>query len=266
LEQFVAKELLLEETGDTSENAVEQHGLEELKAQYLTQLLHQEEVETRITEPEEAEIQRYYEKNKKNFVIPARVRISLIGISEGKDGETDEGYLARVLAALRNPARYGKGGDFAAWALDSSPKVSAAWEFKNFSVFGALLVQVISGNQTDGVSPVGNLEAVKSYLNEYAPPVLFEVGTPEIINLNPAVALQPLEDSVYNRGETERRLKTYLQFAAKPGCIVTAGALRLAVIDGVDITEAAIKLNGDTAGLVKTTVLEYPVLGEVTWE
>jgi uncharacterized phage protein gp47/JayE len=99
--------------------------------------------------------------------------------THGADSETDGEYLTRVLAALRNPARYGKEGDFAAWALDSSPEVSAAWEFKNFGVFGALLVQVISGNQTDGVRPVGNLEAVRSYLNENAPPVLFEVGTPD---------------------------------------------------------------------------------------
>ena len=65
LEQFVTKELLLEETGDASENEVEQHGLEELKAQYLTQVLHQEEVEERITAPEEAEILAFYEKTKR---------------------------------------------------------------------------------------------------------------------------------------------------------------------------------------------------------
>jgi parvulin-like peptidyl-prolyl isomerase len=100
LEQFVAKELLLEETGDTSENAVEQHSLEELKAQYLTQLLHQEEVEARITEPTEEEIQLYYEKNKKNFVIPARVKISLIGISEGQNSENREQAQKKAREAL----------------------------------------------------------------------------------------------------------------------------------------------------------------------
>jgi uncharacterized phage protein gp47/JayE len=188
------------------------------------------------------------------------------GITGGTDSETDEEYLTRVLAALRNPSRYGKEGDFAAWALDSSPEVSAAWEFKNFGVFGALLVQVISGNQTDGVRPAGDLGAVKSYLEQNAPPVLFEVRTPEITSLNPAVALPPFEDTAYSREEAERRLKTYLQFAAKPGCTVTAGALRLAVIDGVAITGATVKLNGDAAGSVRTAVLEYPVLGEITWE
>lgn len=36
-----------------------------------------------------------------------------------------------------------KTGDFAAWAVDSSADVSKAFEFKNFGVFGALLIQVI---------------------------------------------------------------------------------------------------------------------------
>jgi hypothetical protein len=52
----------------------------------------------------------------------------------------------------------------------------------------------------------------------------------------------------------------------KPGCTITAGALRLAVIDGVSVTGAEVKLNGDEAGSVLTTVLEYPVLGEAIWE
>jgi parvulin-like peptidyl-prolyl isomerase len=100
LEQFITKELLLEETTDTSENKLEQHGLEELKAQYLTQLLHKEEVESRITEPTEEEIQQYYDKNKKNFVIPARVKISLIGIREGQNGENREQAGKKAQEAL----------------------------------------------------------------------------------------------------------------------------------------------------------------------
>jgi parvulin-like peptidyl-prolyl isomerase len=100
LEQFIAKELLMEEAGDESENESKQHNLEELKVQYLSQLLHQEEVENRITEPMEEEIQRYYEKNKQNFVIPPRVKISLIGISEGKNGENREQATKKAQEAL----------------------------------------------------------------------------------------------------------------------------------------------------------------------
>lgn len=61
-------------------------------------------------------------------------------------------------------------------------------------------------------------------------------------------------------------MKAFLQLLAMPGIQVTAGALRNAVIDGVRITDAAVKLNGYTTGIVKTTILQYPYLGEVSWE
>jgi uncharacterized phage protein gp47/JayE len=202
--------------------------------------------------------------------IPAgadsKAAVSEDGVTGGADAESDEEYLVRVLTQLRNPARYGKEGDFAAWALDSSPEVSAAWEYKNFGVFGAVLVQVINGNQTAGVSPVANLGAVRSYLNEHAPPVLFEARTPEIISLNPAVTLPPLEDTRHNREEAAQRIRAYMQLTARPGERVTAGALRAAVIDGVGITDAVVKLAGDATGIVQTTVLQYPYAGEVLWE
>jgi uncharacterized phage protein gp47/JayE/uncharacterized protein YmfQ (DUF2313 family) len=124
------------------------------------------------------------------------------GISGGADSETDEEYLERVLLALRNPARYGKTGDFAAWALDSSVEVQAAWEFVNFGVFGALLIQVINGNQFDGVSAVGNIAQVVSYINEVAPPILFTVRSPKVARVNPSITLLAQEDTQTNpRGE-----------------------------------------------------------------
>ena len=188
------------------------------------------------------------------------------GIIGGADAESDEEYLARVLLWLRNPVRYGKAGHFAAWARDSSPEVSNAWEYKNFGVFGALLIQVISGNQLNGGFPVDNIAQVTSYINEAAPPVIFTVRTPEIIELNPEAALPPLEDTQENRDLAANRMKAFLQLVAMPGVQVTAGALRSAVIDGVTITNASVKLNGDATGIVGTTILQYPYLGEVSWE
>jgi hypothetical protein len=167
---------------------------------------------------------------------------------------------------LRNPVRYGKTGHFAAWARDSSPEVSNAWEYKNFGVFGALMIQVLNGNQLNGIFPVDNIAEVTAYINEVAPPIIFTVRTPEIINLNPVVSLLPSEDTHGNRELAISRMKAFLQLVAMPGVQVTAGALRSAVIDGVAITNAAVKLNGDTAGIVGTTILQYPYLGDVSWE
>jgi len=198
--------------------------------------------------------------------IDSEAVVSSDGIIGGADAETDEEYLARVLAALRNPSRYGKKDDFALWAKDASAEVSAAWEYKNFGVFGAVLIQVIKGNQIDGVHPVDNLAEVRNYISKVAPPVLFEVRTPKIISVNPSISLPPLEDSQANRELAEARMKTWMQLATKPGVQITAGALRMAVIDGVTITDTTVKLSGDTVGIVSTTILEYPYIGEIIWE
>jgi uncharacterized phage protein gp47/JayE len=198
--------------------------------------------------------------------IDSQAVVSGHGIIGGVDAESDEEYLARVLAALRNPSRYGKTGDFALWAKDASPEVSAAWEFKNFGVFGVLLVQVIKGNQINGVHPVDNLALVKNYIENIAPPVLFEVRTPSIKLLNPSASLPLHEDTQANRELAESRIRTYMQVTAKPGVQITAGALRWAVIDGTAITDAEIKLDGSTTGIVATTILEYPYIGGIIWE
>jgi uncharacterized phage protein gp47/JayE len=188
------------------------------------------------------------------------------GILGGVDAESDEEYLARVLATIRNPVRYGKLGDYAAWAIDSSPEVSNAWEYKNFGVFGAMLIQVINGSQQSGVYQVMNLAAVRNYINNVSPPIVFEVRTPFIVPINPGIKLPPQEDTLENRGLAEARLKTYLQHTAKPGMAVTAGALREAIIDGVKISEATVKLAGDASGILRITILEYPTLGAIAWE
>lgn len=162
--------------------------------------------------------------------IPAGVDSTAVvrggGIVGGADAETDEEYLARVLADLRNPARYGKPGDFAAWALDSTPEVSAAWEFRNFGVLGTVLVLVVSGNRRDGVGAVGGIGAVRDYIRDRAPPVMFAVRSPSIISVNPSATLPAMEDSPANRGLARDRMPAWMRAEARPGARITAGALR----------------------------------------
>lgn len=184
------------------------------------------------------------------------------GISGGVDAETDDAYLARVLNYIRTGARYGKPGDWAAWAQDSSASVSKAFEVKNFGPLGALLVQVIAGSQASGVTQVGNLDAVADYISSVAPPIIFTVKTPELIALNPSIALLDDEDTVANRTSVKSLLQQYLEVVAKPGCTITAGGLRDAFVDGTTITDATVNMVG---GNKVCTVLQYPVLGDITW-
>ena len=194
--------------------------------------------------------------------LDSTVLVAPDGIAGGVNGETDEEYLSRVMVALRNTTRYGKAGDFATWAADSSSEVTKAFEVPNFGVFGSLLVQVIHGNQVDGVEQVHNVAQVQNYIEQLAPPVIFTVRTPELVEVTPSVSLADGEDTVSNRNLAVNRLKVYLNAKAEPGCTITQATLQTVITDGVTITKATLALPG---GEVKTTVLQYPVLGNVTW-
>jgi hypothetical protein len=184
------------------------------------------------------------------------------GIAGGVDAESDSTYLTRVLNYIRTGNRYGKPGDFAAWAVDSSSTVSKGFEVKNYGPLGALLIQVIGGNQTDGVTQVGNIDTVADYIAAVAPPIVFTVKTPELVELNPSIALLAGEDTEANRTTALSLMKQYLEITAKPGCTITAGGLRDSFVDGTTITDATVTLTG---GNKVCTVLQYPVLGTPTW-
>ena len=185
------------------------------------------------------------------------------GIKGGVDAESDEDYLSRVLIALRNSARYGKTGDFAAWAVDSSADVSKAFEFKNFGVFGALLIQVISGDHFKGISQVGNLSVVTSYIDSVAPPVMYTVRTPELKPIGMTVTLLSSESTSENQGIIRNRINGYLNVTARPGVRYTEGSFRDAIVDGVKISFAQVKFDNGATGEFLTTILEYPVLKEL---
>jgi parvulin-like peptidyl-prolyl isomerase len=103
VEQLIAKELLLEETSDSSASNENNHEFKELKIQYLSQILHQEEVDNQIADSTEEEMVQFYDKNKSDFVIPASVKLSIIWL-----GLTDENAEAarkradEALSLIRN--------------------------------------------------------------------------------------------------------------------------------------------------------------------
>jgi uncharacterized phage protein gp47/JayE len=184
------------------------------------------------------------------------------GITGGVDAETDAAYLTRVLAYAKTGARYGKKGDFAAWAQDATAEVTKAFEIKNFGPWGALLIQVIGGNQTDGVTQVTDLDSVTEYIDSLAPPVPFKVRTPELISINPTVTLLSTEDTTTNRAIVKACLQAYLQTYAKPGWSVVPETLRASFVDGSTITGGSIALPSNP---FTVTSLQYPILGDITW-
>ena len=101
VEQMIVMELLLEESGDKSAtNDSDAHDMEELRVQYLWQILHQEEVDDDLDEPTEEEIRDFYEKNPAKLMTPASAEISLIWIDQGANTEKKEQAKAKAEDAM----------------------------------------------------------------------------------------------------------------------------------------------------------------------
>jgi len=108
VEQIIAQELLLEESGDAASNE-SSHDMEELKIQYLSQMIHQEEVDDKLVETTDEEAQQYYDENLESMVSPATIQLNLIWISQGDNAEKKA--LAKTkadeaLAALKNGTEF----------------------------------------------------------------------------------------------------------------------------------------------------------------
>ncbi|MDR3164175.1 MAG: peptidyl-prolyl cis-trans isomerase, partial [Synergistaceae bacterium] len=144
VEQMIAKELLLEEYGDDSESDEDQHRIEHIKQEYLKQVLHQEKVDTQLSDVTDEEAGRFYEENKQMMVEAPTVKISLIWINGGGGGgdyEKNRGMADEALAAIRGGADFGdiakqysqdasagNGGAYPVWfhAGDLPPEISSA--------------------------------------------------------------------------------------------------------------------------------------------
>lgn len=118
VEQLIARELLLEEQGDGSDTGEENHDMEELKIQYLSQVMHQEEVDQKLTEATEEEMTAFYEENKTAFRFPAKAKISFIWIGKTEDGKGKS-------RADEAKAQLDSGGDFSETAKQYSEDGSA---------------------------------------------------------------------------------------------------------------------------------------------
>lgn len=105
VEQIIAQELLLEESGDVANDNGSAHSMEELKIMYLSQMLHQEEVDNKLVEISNEEARKYYKENINTMISPSTLRLNLIWISQGYDSENETQAKAKAeeaLAALKD--------------------------------------------------------------------------------------------------------------------------------------------------------------------
>jgi parvulin-like peptidyl-prolyl isomerase len=129
IDQLIAKELLLEESGDDVADKENSKEVEELKSQYIQQILHKEEIDEKLGEITDEEAQKYYEENKGSMVEPPKAKISLIRVDQGTSDAEKKRARQRIDEALQ---KIQAGMEFSAIAKEYSndPTASAGGEVK----------------------------------------------------------------------------------------------------------------------------------------
>ncbi|MFT9496693.1 peptidylprolyl isomerase, partial [Anaerosolibacter sp.] len=123
IEQVIAKQLLLEEAGDDSGDSVSDEEIEELKSQYISQILHKEEIDEKMSKITNEEAKKFYEENKKQFIDPLKAEISLIRVELGKSDAENTRARQKIDEALQ---KIKAGADFATIAKEYSEDFTAS--------------------------------------------------------------------------------------------------------------------------------------------
>lgn len=123
IDQLISKELLLEESGDDSASSESNKEIEELKSQYISQMLHKEKIDEKIGQVSDEEVKKSYEKNKSLLVNPPKAQISLIRVEQGGSDAEKTKARQQIDEALQ---KIKSGTDFAAAAKEYSSDSTAS--------------------------------------------------------------------------------------------------------------------------------------------
>ena len=131
IDQLITKELLLEELGDEPAEKENSKEIATMKNQYLSQILHKEEIDEKIGQITDEEALKFFEDKKSLFVEPAKAQISLIQVDQGPTEADKTRARQKIDEALQ---KLTGGADFAAIAKEysSDPKAAALGEGKNW--------------------------------------------------------------------------------------------------------------------------------------
>jgi len=123
IDQLIAKELLLEESGDEPAEKENSKEIETMKSQYLSQLLHKEEIDEKVGGISDEEAMKVYEEKKNVLAEPAKAQISLIRVDQGPAEAEKTRARQKIDEALQ---KITSGADFAVIAKEYSGDSAAA--------------------------------------------------------------------------------------------------------------------------------------------
>jgi parvulin-like peptidyl-prolyl isomerase/predicted nucleic acid-binding protein len=120
-EQLIERLLLVEDTYDQLLDVQNKPLVDEARLQVLKQMLHQEEIDDQI-QPTDEELQKFYDENLDQMVLPSRARIRYIRVGLGSTEDEQNVARARADEAYRKlaPGFFQPGADFAAVAQEYS--------------------------------------------------------------------------------------------------------------------------------------------------
>lgn len=187
-----------------------------------------------------------------------------MGITGGTERESNEDYLARVLARIQNPPHGGSKTDWEQWTLEV-PGVTRAWCYPLEMGPGTVGIRFMMDNiYEDGIPEAGDVQHVADYLNTYdRKPVTAHVYVnapiPQLINVEIA---NLAKDTPEVRQAISAELTDLFAREAYPGCTVYISKIweAISVATGVNHFDLV-----SPAANMQMPASTIPILGEVTY-
>ncbi len=181
------------------------------------------------------------------------------GLQGGEEIESDNSYRIRAAKEVSTSlSRYGKDGDFAFWAKESSNGIDRAWEIRNADTYGTLLIQVARGNVQATSS---SIQEAEKYILDRAPiGIRYKIETPQIQTVDLSLSIQPGSQQYQDKASDAIRL--YFQQKATPNKVLQLNEIQKVVESVPNVFHVEIhKPTQDIPFDLQT----LPVIGAITY-
>jgi uncharacterized phage protein gp47/JayE len=182
-------------------------------------------------------------------------------LTGGADAETIDATRARFLARIRDGKRYGKRGDYVAWALEV-PGVTRAWEYPLEMGAGSVTVRFVRDDDDSLIPDDAELATVHDYIAARCPVRLAALYVVAPVPVTQSFALRaPVGATSAQLAQAEAEIAAIVA-AVAPGGNLYVEQVNQAVTAATGVFEQFVD---SPSGDVSFGVGELPVMGTVAW-
>jgi uncharacterized phage protein gp47/JayE len=194
--------------------------------------------------------------------IDSNVTADADGLTGGADVESDESYLARLLARIQEPPHGGAEFDYEAWALEVAG-VTRVWVYPLELGAGTVTVRfMMDDTYEDGIPETDDVETVQEYIEERRPVTAdVTVLAPVADVLNFTIHLNQ-GDTTAIRAAVEAELRDMIRRDAIPGGTIYLSRINEAI--SIATGEYDHTLTVPAANVTHTTG-HIATMGIITW-